>query len=284
MEPQALHFGHDNDTRKGPTSEYVLEMSDLRSWQQQREASPLTQPANAARLLERIEVETVYSETDSQQPSDKTYSPKHDSSTDMLAKLPADMARAVKFAMTFMATLLLVAAVLTTANAAQHHTPLVPLLICWVVLASFGLVLWCLLRVVLQECHQDVLLHPLVQAVTRHFRNEYIAFTEDFQYEYNRLLLTDGDPSSSSAVTPHQETDESLYHAMASDCTASATATRNQKDEEQNKTSSRRPKSAVFRTLVLPVMPLFARRRKRREKQQNQQSADMKNQYVPPIV
>jgi hypothetical protein len=99
----------------------VLEMSDLRSWQQQREASPLTQPANAARLLERIEVKTVYSETDSQQPSDKTYSPKHDSSTDMLAKLPADMARAVKFAMTFMATLLLVEARCQRPNLLRCH-------------------------------------------------------------------------------------------------------------------------------------------------------------------
>lgn len=276
-----LHRGDDdNNNVIDMTSEVAVRADDSSSSFVLRRQQP-RDPV----LVETVESEDDFARTTHQQQQQREGSTavnndnkkKEDLQITVFDIFPQNTQAAIRCTMTLLAACLVPAVCLTLLGAMESHsaTGFLVLVVVWVVLLSlFAALVWFVQKVILEHDHHQrnaQVFHPYIHAVADMIVQEYRDLKEDWKYEY-LLMLEDGPVDAVS-------TEETEYVRM-DDENATATA----RIRKQQTGRGRKPKSAIFRNIVKPIMrPLFSRRRKRKLQRQQEAVVAAEN-YVPVEV
>jgi hypothetical protein len=221
-------FEEDDYAKRSPATGFV-ELSNLDDHDSQ-------QFTNSCRKLEPVVVTTVTSEESGEVEVQKD----SEASFDVF---PKSTQASIQLGVTLLFVLLLPAAFLTIASNPEYA-----LIIClfWFILVSLFLgLIWVIRAVVFKDSRAQVL-HPLVHMIAERIVREIQDFHSDFRQEF--LLLTEG---------PAEQVNDS----DTPDTRQSPAKTSRRSISGQ----SRKPRSAIFRAVVQPLLPLMRRRKVRRK-------------------
>ena len=236
-------FGSEPDEYAEPAGGFV-ELSNWRNNNPNEEESS-QQFTNAVRKLEPVVVTTVHSE---ESDGYKVENTQNNSTFDVF---PKSTRASIQMGVTLLFILLLPAAFLTVTSNPEYAFILS---VFWCILVSLFLGLIWVVRAVVLKDSRARLFHPLVHAIAERIVQEIQDFHADIRQEF--FLLTDG-PANEEASRDRPEE------------TRPAPARKSRSILEQ----PRKPKSAVFRAVVQPFLPLIRRRKARRQKVSNEGDA-----------
>lgn len=212
--------------------------------------------SNSVRKLEPVVVTTVNSEEsgDAKNKVEDT----HNNLELTFDVFPKSTKASIQLGMTLLFVLLLPAAFLTVTSNPEYA-----FIICvfWFILVSLFLgLIWVVRAVVLKDSRAQAF-HPLVHAIAERFAQEIKDFHSDFRQEF--LSITDGPAVDEEVNYTESSRDQSLSH----------------QSRQSPARQPRKSKSAVFRAVVQPFLPLVRRRKGRRKKALKEGGTS----YEPPI-
>lgn len=175
---------------------------------------------------------------------------------------PKSTKASIQMGMTLLFILLLPAVFLTITSNPEYAFVIG---IFWFILVSLFIgLIWVVRSVMLNDSRAQVF-HPIVHAVAERIIQEFTDFRDDIRQEIH--LIADGSVD-----------DEYVKGSESSSQPKEQTTTRSTRKRLMSG-NQRRPKSAIFRTVIQPLLPLV-RRRKRRQNKEGDGSYDPPSSFV----